>query len=328
MVRSLLAKLGWSCVDFAPRVSCLGDWEAAFRRLPPVEAVWVPCFRQRDLVAAARYAKRKDIPLIFDPLISSYDKLVFERRKVEEHSVQAERLRQDEAALFALADVVVADTICHRRFFCESLEVPESKVHVVYVGAEEMFKPLPHQPNDVPEVLFYGSFIPLQGTQIIVEAAKLYQGPPVRWTLLGEGPLKSICEAAAKGCPNISFEPYVPYDQLPERISRADILLGVFGETPKAVRVIPNKVFQALACGRPVVTSASSAYPTTAAEATGLTFVQQADAGALVSAIARLAEKSTELPMLGKQARHYFDSYFSAAVVQQQLARVLQLAGV
>lgn len=327
ILRQAYAALGWDVVDFHPLLSRSADIEALLRRLPAPDLVHVPCFRQRDIAAAHRYARRHALRLLIDPLISAYDKQVYERGKFAAHSAQGKRLLQEERRLFQRADTVLADTPEHARFFAETLGVAREKIHVVFVGAEEsLFLPAaaPRPPNDPVEVLFYGSFIPLQGPQVIIDAARLYQGAPVAWVLLGSGPLLDECKRQAQGLANVTFEQWLPYADLPDRIRRADILLGVFGATPKAQRVIPNKVFQALACGKPLVTCAAPTYPAPLSEGeTGIIFVAAGEAQQLAQAVARLALHPARLQQHGHAARAYYERHFSVRHIEQQLAGAL-----
>lgn len=330
ILRKLLAELGWRVLDFHPRLSPLGDWEARLRGLPRPDLVWVPCFRQRDLAAAHRWARRQGVPLVFDPLISAYDKQVDERAKLAADSARGRRLLGWEQGLFRHADLVLADTPAHADYFAQTLGVPRERLAVVYVGAEASLftpAPLPEDAADKPlEVLFYGSFIPLQGPEVVVEAARLYQGPPVRWTLLGNGPLRPACEAAAQGLANVAFEDWLPYARVPARVHRAHILLGVFGTTSKAGRVIPNKVYQALACGRPVVTRRAPAYPEAlrADETGGVIWVEAGDVRSLADQVAALARAPEQLSRLGEAAATTSQRYFSEVAIREQLRAALR----
>jgi glycosyltransferase involved in cell wall biosynthesis len=329
ILRAHFAELGWQVQDFRPRLAALGDWEAVLRRQPRADLVWVPSFRQRDLAAASRWARKRGIPLIFDPLISAYDKQVDERAKLDPGSARAQRLLAWERALFRRADRLIADTPAHADYFAETFGVDRQRIDVVYVGAEEaLFRPQPRgaQSDSPCQVLFYGSFIPLQGPKVVVDAAKLYQGPPVQWVLLGAGPLRGDCEARAEGLGNLVFEEWLPYEKLPERIRQADILLGVFGTTPKAGRVIPNKVFQSLASGRVVVTRSAGAYPEAlrTAHDSGIEWVPAGDARALADKVAALASDLNRLRELGEAAARTSREFFSAAVIRRQLEAVLE----
>lgn len=336
ILRGLLGEAGWRVLDFRPRASPLGALEAALRRLPTPDLVWVPCFRQRDVAAAARWSRRRGVPLLFDPLISAYDKQVSERGKLRAGSARARRLLARERARFGAADLVLADTAAHRDYFAETLAVPPGRLAVVPVGAEEpLFAPAPpaRRPGAPVEVLFFGSFIGLQGPEWIVEAARVYEGPPVSWHLLGAGPLLAACRERARGLPSVVFEPWVPYESLPARIHRADILLGVFGTGPKAGRVIPNKVYQALACGRPVITRASPAYPEALLEGkeTGLASVPPGDPEALAAAVAAWAGVPERLAERGEAAhaayRRHFDRKVVAGALEAALARLFAPGG-
>lgn len=78
--QTLFRELGWEVDYFFVKVwPRLGDVEAFFRGLgkrPKPDLVWVPVARQRDIAAACRWAHRRGIKVVFDPMISAWDKKV------------------------------------------------------------------------------------------------------------------------------------------------------------------------------------------------------------------------------------------------------------
>lgn len=339
LLMRLFRELGWRVAAFRPAISRWGDWQARLSPPPLADLVWVPAFRQRDLVAALRWAARHRLPLVADPLISAYDKAVGERHKYPPGSRAAERLRRWEGGLLAACDRVVADTEAHAAYFAEVLGVPPQKLHVIVIGADSTYftpQPLPTRVAALPEALFYGSFIALQRPETIVRAAAHYQGPPARWTLLGEGPLRAACERLAAAIPlppqlTLTFESALPYRRLPQRAAQAHAILGVFGASEKAARVIPNKVAQGLALGRAVVTRESAAYPAplraAPAEASGIVWVPPEAPAALAEALAALWRDPARLAFLGERATQSYDRYLSDEVVRAQLVALLASLG-
>lgn len=331
IIRQLLLKCGYRIDDFKPRSSLFGSIEAFVNRPEVPDAIWVPTFRHRDFPSARRFAERYRVPLIFDPLISSWDKVVFERQKCSPQSNRSRKLLRLERECFSRADLVIADTAPHARFFIDTLKSSEETTKIVPVGAEEqLFKPLPAHSvgrGKKLDVLFYGSFINLQGPEVIVEAAR--HVPGANWTLLGDGPLRPVCKTNSSGCSHIRFEEWLPYEQLAERISRANVLLGIFGESDKAGRVIPNKVYQALACGRPLITRESSAYPAALQNdmADGITFVSPNDPEMLAAAVKSALQYSDHLAEWGKKAYQTYQDWFSQQRVEMALKEALAVVG-
>jgi len=331
IVLKLLAQLGVHVSFFRPFFSRTGRIEACLRRLSRISrpnVIWVPCFRQNDIASASYWARRWNIPLVVDPLISAYEKEIFEKKRAAPNSSKAEKLRLWEQKLFVHADILVADTPAHAAFFQNTLGADPQKMAVLYVGAEtDLFKPQP-PPADAPfEILFYGSFLELQGIDIIIEAAKKCR-TELQWTILGDGNLREVMQKQARGTPNIRFESWLPYKQLPERIARAHILLGIFGTTVKANLVIPNKMFQAMASARPVITRYADAFKDTLAGSDVIGWTPPGDADALASMVNRWAVHSQDLIQRGDATRQRLNDYFSmntlAVMLEDILTRSIQ----
>jgi glycosyltransferase involved in cell wall biosynthesis len=235
-----------------------------------------------DMPAARRLAGRR--PLVFNPLVSLFDTLVDDRGRFGRGTASAGVVRQVDRIAFKRADLVVADTEQHARFFRETFELPRERVEVCLVGAEDrLFRP-GWQPRDEFRVLFVGKLIPLHGLETILEAARL--APELPFRVVGSGQLEGLLEQRPD---NVEWVEWVEYERLPEEIQAAGCALGIFGKSDKAARVIPNKAFQTIACGTPLVTGDTPGARELLVDGESALLVPPGDPAALAGAVRRLA---------------------------------------
>jgi glycosyltransferase involved in cell wall biosynthesis len=268
-------------------------------RQPSRPAVLLPYPGIADILVAAVVAKPRGQMMILDAFVPLHDTVVGDRAMVARRSAAARLLRAIEGLALRCADIVLVDTDQHGEFYANEYGIARDRFVTVLVGAEPLFgaqpEPveLPGLTADVPVVLFYGQLIPLHGVRTILDAARLTRGDRVHWLIVGRGQDEATLRAAMAepDRANITWLPWVDYDQLPGVIARAQICLGIFGKSDKAARVIPNKVFQALACGKPVITRASPAMdPLAARFPHAIVTVPAGDPIALATAVRRVIE--------------------------------------
>lgn len=292
-----------------------------YLRLPPHDVVMVGYLGHLDVLVLWPFAKLRGVPVAWDAFLSLYDTVVEDRKLIGRSHPLAFFLKGWECLACRAADLVMLDTQSHADYFAQAFKVPRTKLAAVFVGTEpEIFSPCSSESaggstEDDLTVLFYGQFIPLHGIETILRAAQLLKDEPVRWVLVGQGQggpqIRGMLDC--QPLPKLQWVPWVAYPQLPEWIGRADVCLGIFGASAKASRVIPNKVFQILACGKPVITRDSPAIrELLAPDAPGVYLVPPEDPEALAEAVSRLS------------ARHRDQS--EGALHRTVLARICPLA--
>jgi glycosyltransferase involved in cell wall biosynthesis len=131
---------------------------------------------------------------------------------------------------------------------------------------------------------FLGKLIPLHGIDTILAAARL--APEIPFRIVGSGQLDASLDDRPD---NVEWIPWVEYEDLAAEYDRAGCALGIFGTTDKTARVIPNKVFQALACGTPVVTADTPAARELLVDGQSALLVPPGDPAALAAAVRRIA---------------------------------------
>ena len=203
-------------------------------------------------------------PVIFDAFISLYDTIVNDRKIFRKNSALASLLRWIDRTACRLADIVLLDTNAHIEYFCKEFKLPQSKFRRVFVGADDdIFFPIESQRDKIFTVLFFGSFIPLHGIEYIIGSAKILESEKeIRFVIIGTGQeSKKIYKIAdTLNLVNIEFiNRFIPETELAQYIIKADICLGIFGQTRKADIVIPCKIFNCIAMKKPVITGKTTA---------------------------------------------------------------------
>jgi glycosyltransferase involved in cell wall biosynthesis len=242
------------------------------RGVEPPSLFFVPEFCQKDVFLARAIAILYSRRMVFDPLASRFETKVLDWRRKPEGSLAAWWNRAIDRLAFKVSDVVLADTEAHKKYYCREFGVSPRKVEVVPVGFDDrVFKQslaqrrqLPNQRESPFTVLFFGSFLPLHGVATAVKAALHVweKDKTVRFKFIGSGQTLPHARKMASdlGLTNVSFEGWMDQAALAEKIaSEADICLGIFGRTEKAARVVPHKIFQAMALGKPVITGRTPA---------------------------------------------------------------------
>jgi glycosyltransferase involved in cell wall biosynthesis len=272
----------WSLGPAAAARLLLAELRLLARRGPRADAVVVGYPGHLDLFAARRAAR--GAPVVFNPLVSLADTLVEDRGRFQRGSLADRALTAIDRRALRGADLVVADTSAHADFLAALAGLPRDRFEVCFVGAEErVFRP-GWDPKEPFTALFVGKLIPLHGLETILEAAR--RAPELRLRLVGSGQLDHMLAGRPA---NVEWVPWVEYERLAAELHRASCALGIFGTSDKARRVIPNKAFQALACGTPLVTADTPATRELLADGESALLVTPGDPQALADALQRLA---------------------------------------
>ena len=254
------------------------------------------------------FAKHR-VPIVLDHLISAAN--TAQDRRIAGGGLKQRVLKLIDAAALRAADIVVVDTDEHVDVVPAKYR---SKVLVVHVGAPLPWHAAAVEPSGASssgplKAVFYGLYTPLQGTPVIGEALGRIAGAPVEVTMIGTGQDEAEAKRAAAANQGVRWLDWVPSDELPALVAEHDVCLGIFGTGDKALRVVPNKVFQGAAAGCAVITSDTAPQRRVLSDAAVL--VPPGDPEALADALLALAGDRETLLKLRHAARQLAAARFT-----------------
>ena len=298
------SRQNWSAGPVVAARLALAELRLLRRPREEFDAVLVGYPGHFDLPAARRTARGR--PVVFNPLVSLSDTLVADRGRFRDGSLPARTLARIDRRALRSADLIVADTRANAEHLAELADLPPHEIEVCFVGAEErLFEP-GWAPEDPFTALFVGKLIPLHGLETILGAARA--APDLHFRIVGSGQLEDLIRERPA---NVEWVPWVEYERLPAELHRAGCALGIFGTSDKAMRVIPNKAFQALACGTPLLTADTPAARELLVHDESALLVPAGEPDALAAALHTLRADPELALRLGRGGRAAYEAHAS-----------------
>ena len=288
--------------------------------------VMIVGFQGIQAVILAKLLTRKTI--IFDAFASIYDSMVMDRKSVKTGSFAARYYWWLDKISMTLADIILFDTNEHINYASKEFGIKKEKFRRIFVGADTgIFYPVKKENHSKNfQVFFYGSFLPLQGIDHIVKAAKLLEKEKdivfeiVGWGLEKEKIMRLFNSLKLD---NLFFVGGLNKELLREKIAEADLCLGIFGDTNKTKRVIPNKVYDYVAMRKPVVTADTSAIRELFEDGE-LMLVKVSDHISLANAIMTIKNNREMAESLAQKGYQKFLKFATPSILGERLLEIIK----
>lgn len=285
---------------------------------------------QSDVYLARVLTWMRRKPLVLDVFMSLY-LIASERGLTARHRITARVIYWLEKLACLLPDCLILDTAEYVQWFQEVYGLAPGRFLLVPTGADDrVFCPLEANARDDTRfwMVYYGTFIPNHGVEHIVEAARILKDEPkLHFELIGDGPDKVRAETLVKeyGLTNVTFAGWLDKQTLIRHVADADACLGVFGATPQSMMTVQNKIYEALAMGKPLITGESPTVRAALYDREHLLLCRRLDPHSLAEAILELKSCPDLQTQLAHQGRERYASEFTTAALGRRFREHLDL---
>lgn len=275
------------------------------------------------LVIFMRLFTKKTI--VFDFYLSIFDMMCNDRKVYAPESLLGRLTYWIEKKSLEKADYVIVDThklieslsnmygVSKEKFVRVPLTINEE--NVVKQEVERYKKPF--------TVLYVGSYIPLHGTEVIIEAANILQqkGEEIFILMIGQGPDHDKCQNLAQKyqLKNIEFKGFMSLEELNYYYNATDINLGLFSTGERANSVVLNKTNDSFRVGKPHLTLETDAMKEAFTNNEDIFYTKDNQPQTLADRIIEIKNNPDLVENVGKNALKSYDDKLSNARATQIL---------
>jgi len=258
-------------------------------------------------------------PIVFDFYLSIYDMMCNDRKVYTPESFLGKLTYWIEKKSLEKADYVIVDT----NKLIESLSnmygvSPEKFVRVpLTINEENVMKKDVERYKEEFTVLYVGSYIPLHGTEVIIEAARILQEQEEElfFLMIGQGPDHAKCKALAEkyDLKNIEFKGFMTLEELNYYYNATDMNLGLFSTGERANSVVLNKTNDSFRVGKPHLTLETDAMKEAFSDNEDIFYTKDNFPETLASRIIEIKNDKPLLEKVGENALKSYDDKLSNA---------------
>jgi glycosyltransferase involved in cell wall biosynthesis len=210
-----------------------------------------------------------------------------------------------------------------------------AKIHLVRNGVDPaMFDPTSKGAQVRARNRLEGKFVALYAgahgisndLEVLLDAADILRDDPrIQFLLVGDGKEKPglALRATEMKLDNVMFLPPVPKSEMPEVLAACDCGVAILKPIPLYGTTYPNKVFDYMAAGRPVVLAIDGVIRKVVEDAGAGLAVPPGNPAALADAIRTLADDPARARDMGRRGRFCVERDFSRPEQSRQMEKVL-----
>jgi len=270
-------------------------------------------------------------PVVFDAFVSLYLTNVEDRQVCSKTSPRAAYYWLLDYCSCLFANRVLLDTAAQIDYFVSRYNLPRKKFHRIFVGSDdEIFFPQPEKPEPAQKkfiVHWHGHIVPFHGLQTVIGAAReLSHDCDIEFrvvTRFGSKYQEVFNRVDSLGLKNVNFVREVDYQGLAALINEADVCLGVFGRGIKAKMVIPNKIVEAAACAKPVISGRHEVILELFTDKQNIILVEPENSQELADEILALKKDGDLRKKISRHAFELYQTRLTPRVLGQELKNVL-----
>lgn len=175
-------------------------------------------------------------------------------------------------------------------------------------------------------VLYAGAHGMSNDLGVVLDAARLLLGTGIKVVLVGDGKEKPalVSRADVQGLSNVVFVSSMPKRDMHKVLAAADACIAILKPLEEYKTTYPNKVFDYMAAGRPVVLAIDGVIREVVEAAGCGIFVAPGDPKAMADAIRRLAADPAAARNMGLRGRQYVELHFNREDLADKLLEVLR----